>query len=334
MKKILCICAGLMIVAAPCFGQASKKAVQVVVDNAAKKSTQVTKRAANRVKNVSSKALKAQLKSNIITSQLANQISQQTLAGVMANGSLEKAQKLALIKQLNEENAAVLKEWSEQITIARMRWADALVRERNTKFLPPKDKEIPGLIAMAPKEGMTNLEPFYFREWARLIPLHDGTPEQFQGLIIGLRQRLIHLDMRYRELMEKAIKTEERFIKEGKPLPERYFVSQERKLSKEAAQCVSDLVSLLNLYPALYKDSFTLLAVKLDQLGYTTPFIEYIRPQIPVENLSAKLKKAAASRERPAPIRGFRQYEAEEPVKAPAAPKSEERVKIKGFGQD
>lgn len=334
MKKILCICAGLMMVTAPCFGQASKKAVQVVVNQAAKKSGQVARKAANRAKNISSKQLKAQLKQNLITSQLANQIAQKNLAGVMLDQSLDNAQKKALIQKMNEENAAILKEWSEQITISRMRWAEALVRERNTKFLPPKDKDIPGLIAFAPKEGMPDLDPYYFREWARLIPLVQETPEQFQGLIIGLRQRLIHLDMRYRDLLEKAIKTEERFIKEGKPLPERYFVSQERKLSKEAAQCLSDLVSLLNLYPALYKDSFMLLAVKLDQLGYTTPFIEYIRPQIPVEDLRPKLKKAAAGKERPAPIRGYHKYLPEDASKASSAPKSDGPVRIKGFGQD
>ena len=53
------------------------------------------------------------------------------------------------------------------------------------------------------------------------------------------------------------------------------------KISKESAQCVADLVYLLNLYPSLFKESLTLLASKLDN-GLQTEFTAYLRQQIDI----------------------------------------------------
>lgn len=332
MKKTMCVMLGLMLVmAAPCFAQAPKKVVKVVLDKSAAQAGKVSKRAA---KNLSSKQLKSQLKMSIISSQLVQSLHQQKVTAVMVEESLDYATKQALIKQINEEDAKLLKEWTETVTAERMRWAEALVRERNPKFLPPKDREIPGLIALSPDESIPDLTPFYLREWARLIPIHKETPEQYQGLILGLRQQLIRYDMSFRKMEEKMLKTEERLEREGKPLPEVYFVSQGQKLSREAAQCVADMVSLLKLYPALYNQSLTLLAAKLDVLGYTTPFIEYIRPALPASGL----EEAAEASPRKV-VRGFAKYMDDKNAASNAAKKAQpvkdpSHKVVKGFSKD
>lgn len=140
--------------------------------------------------------------------------------------------------------------------------------------------------------------------------------------------------MSFRKMEEKMLKTEERLEREGKPLPEVYFVSQGQKLSREAAQCVADMVSLLKLYPALYNQSLTLLAAKLDVLGYTTPFIEYIRPALPASGL----EEAAEASPRKV-VRGFAKYMDDKNAASNAA-KKVQPVKdpshkvVKGFSKD
>lgn len=334
MKKTMCMLLGLMLLGAPCFGQAPTKTIKIVLDKAAQEAAKTSKRGIN----ISSKQLKSQLKMSITSSQLAQSVHQQKITAVMLEESLDYATKMAMLKQINAEDAKLLKDWTETVTAERMRWAEALVRERNPKFLPPKDKEIPGLLTMSPIEGVSDLTPFYLREWARLIPLPQQTPEQFRGLILGLRQQLIRHDMRFRALEERMLKTEARLEQEGKQVPEVFFVSQVEKLSKESAQCVADLVSLLNLYPALYNESLKLLAAKLDVLGYTSPFIEYIRPQLPASGLEAE----AAIEDTPRKVvRGFAQYmdEKKGASKAAAQATSPEeankgRKVVKGFSKD
>lgn len=333
MKKTMCMLLGLMLLGAPCFGQAPTKTIKIVLDKAAQEAAKTSKRAVN----ISSKQLKSQLKMSITSSQLAQSLHQQKVTAVMLEESLDYATKMAMLKQINAEDAKILKEWTETVTAERMRWAEALVRERNPKFLPPKDKEIPGLLTMAPEEGIPDLTPFYLREWARLIPIHQETPEQFQGLILGLRQQLIRHDMRFRALEERMLKTEERLEREGKQVPEMFFVSQVEKLSKESAQCVADMVSLLKLYPALYNESLKLLAAKLDVLGYTSPFIEYIRPQLPPSGL-----EEAAVEETPRKVvRGFAQYTDEKKGASKAAAQAaapaeanKGRKVVKGFSKE
>ncbi len=334
MKKTMCMLFGLMLLGVPCFGQSPTKTIKLVLDKTALEAAKTSKRAAN----VSSKQLKSQLKMSITSAQLAQSLHQQKVTAVMLEESLDYATKMAMLKQINAEDAKILKEWTETVTAERMRWAEALVRERNPKFLPPKDKEIPGLLTMAPEEGLPDLTPFYLREWARLIPVHQQTPEQYQGLILGLRQQLIRHDMRFRALEERMLKTAERFEQEGKQVPEVFYVSQVEKLSKESAQCVADLVSLLNLYPALYNESLKLLAAKLDVLGYTSPFIEYIRPQLPASGLEGGASIEDTPRK---VVRGFAQYMDEKKGVSKAAAQAASpaeankgRKVVKGFSKE
>ncbi len=340
MKKTIYAILALALLGTPGFAQAPKQTIKTIVNKAAKvaKKTSAKAAAKNAVNNVSSKQLKAILKTDLYSSKAAYNIHQQEVMGIMLNKELEQAQKMALLKAHNEQNALILKEWTETVTADRMRWAAALVRERNAKFLPPKDKDIPGLIAFSPLEDAPDLLPGFFREWARLIQLYPATPEQYQGLILGLRQQLIRLDVRYREWEEKALKSQKMLTAAGKPEPEIYFVSQLDKLSRESAQCVSDLVDLLNLYPSLYNQSLNLLAAKLDALPYTSKFLEYIRPQILIPN---QVEAAAAAAEESAPVesshkvvRGFAQYQDQPaPSTASQEPASSRKGRpvVKGF---
>lgn len=334
MRKIFCVILGLVLVETPCFAQISKQPAQTLVKEVAK----LAKKTGKHVPNISSKQLKAKLKLSILSSQMAQNAHQQKAMAIMLAQEADAAQKVALLKQLNEQDAPVLQEWTQTVTTDRLRWATALVRERNAKFLPPKDKDIPGLIAFSPLEDAPDLLPGFFREWARLIQLYPATPEQYQGLILGLRQQLIRLDVRYREWEEKALKSQKMLTAAGKPEPEIYFVSQLDKLSRESAQCVSDLVDLLNLYPSLYNQSLNLLAAKLDALPYTSKFLEYIRPQILIPN---QVKAAAAAAEESAPVesshkvvRGFAQYQ-DQPAPSTAsqepASSGKGRPVVKGF---
>ena len=334
MRKIFCVILGLVLVETPCFAQISKQPAQTLVKEVAK----LAKKTGKHVPNISSKQLKAKLKLSILSSQMAQNAHQQKAMAIMLAQEADAAQKVALLKQLNEQDAPVLQEWTQTVTTDRLRWAAALVRERNPKFLPPKNKDIPDLIAVSPREDAPDLTPAYFREWARLIPLYSSTPEHYQGLIVGLRQQLIKLDIQYRMLEERVFKSEKILKQAGKPLPQYYYISQIDKLSREAAQCITDLVFLLNLYPAVYNQSLALLAAKLDALPYTTPFLKYIRPQILIPN---QVKAAAAAAEESAPVesshkvvRGFAQYQ-DQPAPSTAsqepASSGKGRPVVKGF---
>lgn len=331
MRKIFCVILGLVLVETPCFAQISKQPAQTLVKEVAK----LAKKTGKHVPNISSKQLKAKLKLSILSSQMAQNAHQQKAMAIMLAQEADAAQKVALLKQLNEQDAPVLQEWTQTVTTDRLRWAAALVRERNPKFLPPKNKDIPDLIAVSPREDAPDLTPAYFREWARLIPLYSSTPEQYQGLIVGLRQQLIKLDIQYRMLEERVFKSEKILKQAGKPLPQYYYISQIDKLSREAAQCITDLVFLLNLYPAVYNQSLALLAAKLDALPYTTPFLKYIRPQILIPNtVKAGAEENSANPSSHKVVRGFSSYQEESSPSTfsekPESPVQNHRV-VKGF---
>lgn len=331
MRKIFCVILGLVLVETPCFAQISKQPAQTLVKEVAK----LAKKTGKHVPNISSKQLKAKLKLSILSSQMAQNAHQQKAMAIMLAQEADAAQKVALLKQLNEQDAPVLQEWTQTVTTDRLRWAAALVRERNPKFLPPKNKDIPDLIAVSPREDAPDLTPAYFREWARLIPLYSSTPEQYQGLIVGLRQQLIKLDIQYRMLEERVFKSEKILKQAGKPLPQYYYISQIDKLSREAAQCITDLVFLLNLYPAVYNQSLALLAAKLDALPYTTPFLKYIRPQILIPNtVKAGAEENSANPSSHKVVRGFSNYQEESSPatfsEKPESPVQNHRV-VKGF---
>ena len=65
------------------------------------------------------------------------------------------------------------------------------------------------------------------------------------------------------------------------------------KLSKQAAQAAADLVDLMNLYPALYKDALTLVAAKLDTYPVKTDFVKYLRGKV---RLPSTVKEEAPRR--------------------------------------
>lgn len=130
MKKTIYAILALALLGTPGFAQAPKQTIKTIVNKAAKvaKKTSAKAAAKNAVNNVSSKQLKAILKTDLYSSKAAYNIHQQEVMGIMLNKELEQAQKMALLKAHNEQNALILKEWTETVTADRMRWAAALVR--------------------------------------------------------------------------------------------------------------------------------------------------------------------------------------------------------------
>ncbi len=304
MKKILLLVLGLSVLAGPSFGQ-SVKAASAAAKALAEK-LNVSGRMA--VKPVSSKALKANLKMTTQSVAMLQQLNQQKVANVMVDETLDHRQKTAVLNQINEEDAALLRDLTATRTSQRFAWAEALLRERNPRFLPKKDKNIPGLLAASPDPAKyPDMTPRFFYEWVRMIPTYEEMSEQFDGLLLALRQRLIRLNQQMFVLNKARLENQNLLRTATEPAAAgplkargRALDTQMEALSKDAAQSVTDLVHLLNLYPASYNESLTFLALKLDN-GFQTPFTQYLRPKILVENMNQEKKIPV--------IRGFRWYD-------------------------
>lgn len=174
-------------------------------------------------------------------------------------------------------------------------WADVLLRERNPNFLPKKDSSIPGLLAQSPDpKKYPHMTLRFYREWLSLIPDYEELPEDFGVLVSALKKRLDAIDVDIKVQHAAFLKAKKELDAVDEFELKRFYRKQMRdasrrmvKLSKEAAQCVSDLVYMLNLYPSLFKESLTLLAAKIDN-GLQTEFNTYLRSKINIPSQRAK----------------------------------------------
>lgn len=238
---------------------------------------------------VSSKVLRANYILTNQSLQTFQQIHLQKVAHVFADTELETAVAQAMVEQMQQEAAVSLAALTAKMNKEYAQWADALLRERNPNFLPKKDPSLPGLLALSPNpKQKTHITPRFFREWAATIPEYEDLSEEVNGLISALRKRLIALETdTFKEI--RLYMRAKAHLNPADPFnSNRYYQKQMTKsnrallkISKESAQCVADLVYLLNLYPSLFKESLTLLASKLDN-GLQTEFTAYLRQQIDI----------------------------------------------------
>lgn len=221
--------------------------------------------------NVSSKLFKARYAMSNQTIQTLGQMHANKVAAIFSDPKIETAVAQALVTQLQEESALTLARLTVQMNKEYAQWADALLRERNPNFLPQKNESLPGLLAISPDpKAKPDITPRFFREWTTTIPAFD------------CKEMHIYMTAKNHIRPSDDLKTN------------RYYQKQMAKsnrallrISKESAQCVSDLVYLLNLYPSLFKDSLTLLAYKLDG-ALQTEFTVYLRQMIDVPALKNK----------------------------------------------
>lgn len=245
--------------------------------------------------NLSSKILKSRYALTAQSLQVTQQLHAQQVAAVLTDASLETAARLKILEQLKDQSAQTLAALNAQLTKEMAQWGDLLLRERNPNFLPKKDSSIPGLLAKSSNASQyQNISPVFFREWAASIPEVEEVPEEVNGLIGALRKRLMAMELEIVNESAAYIKAKDKLDPLGDPSVNRFYQGQMRgalirlnRLSKESAQCVADLVYLLNLYPSFYSDSLKLLAAKLDN-GLQTPFTTYLRAKIRVPKTPAR----------------------------------------------
>lgn len=245
-------------------------------------------------RNISSKLLKVRYGLTAQSMQVFQQVHTEQVAALLTDASLEHAQRMQLLEKLNNESALALADLNEQMSREYAQWGDLLLRERNPNFLPKKDASIPGLLAVSPRpEQYPNMSPRFFREWAAVIPVFEDLPDEVGGLIGALRKKLVTMELEVVQENQRYLAAKEKVDPLGQYAVNRFYQTQMRRsvrrllhLSKESAQCVADLVYVLNLYPSFYKDPLTLLAAKLDG-GLQTDFTVYLRAKIRVPKASS-----------------------------------------------
>lgn len=309
MKKLMYALVGLCLLCGPVFGQvpvvnAVAAAAKKVAKTAPKKvNKRVVSLASGKAANTSSKLLRSQAElsaQNIATLQALNQ---QRVSQAMLHEKLTHAQKIALIERINKEDAAILKDLTERCNNETFAYGAALYRERNPKFLPAKEKNIPGLFATSANPARyPDISPRYFTEFIDLIPQYDDLPAQFNALVGHLSRHLLNLDRKMLQLNKLILENERNFAAvksaadKGRCIGIRNRLNKElARHSKEAAQNMTDLVYLLNTYPNAFEASLTMLASNLDKT-FQTPFTKFLR---------AKIKIAAPKVEAPRRRIGF-----------------------------
>lgn len=279
MKNVLSLLLILGIVV-PVFSQPSKKILTLgkeLVGQSAKAPAV----------NYSSKVLRAQY---MLTSQSLTELQEvysQQLQQIFTDNSLTPAIQAQVLRQLQKSSASTLAMLGSQQVKEYAQWADGVLRERSPKFLPAKDPSIPGLLALSPEpKKYPHMTLRFFREWMHTIPMHEEFPEEVPLLIDALRKRastieteMLYVNRKYLKAKKQLDASQDfeviRFYRKQAMAYSRELV----RLSKEAAQCMSDLLYLLNLYPAVYHNSLALLAAKIDA-SMPTDFTDYLRKKI------------------------------------------------------
>lgn len=198
----------------------------------------------------------------------------------------------AQAKKWFSQSWAQLRGLQQYMPVQERRFIQQVLQERASKYLHAP-KNLPGVIAFGQGASHTNVTTELFRQWADditweqyfvkntnslLAPFTDSlgqmTNEEF-ALMFALRYQLNELDV-------KAAKTVYNILRErdaAHPNSTTLLGYQRtlRRISKEAALCIDDMVSIMLKYPNLYQDDLhqlhTLLTSKMPQ----TEFVEHLR---------------------------------------------------------
>lgn len=258
----------------------------------------LAKQSSRLVPNISSKLVKVRYGLTVQSLQVLQEVHTQRVAGLLTDPSVNMPERMRLLEKYNEESSVALADLTERMNREYAQWSDILLRERNPHFLPKKDPAIPGMLALSPEPTeFPHLSPRLFREWAAVIPAFEEVPEEVNGLVAALRKKLMTMELEVLRESQKYLKARAEIDPMDNFSANRYYRGQMSRasrqllrLSKESAQCMADLVYVLNLYPTLYKDSLTLLASKLDG-GLQTEFTEYLRARIRVPKIQSPAKR-------------------------------------------
>ncbi len=275
------------------------QAQQSNVTNQAKKAAELeqTKQApkdpaqkAPESRNVSSKNLARELGLNENAIKILTSVQNQQIAAILTSDQIPDAQRAQVLEITNKKNAALAENLHKLRNKLHAQWAEALLRERNPKFLPKKDRSIPGLLAFSPDPAKhAHMTPRFFREWLTTVPTSvQGAPDELGGLLFALTKKLHTLDLATTQAVRSYMRAKVR-LEPGNEVVNRPLRRQMReanrellKISKESAQAMSDLVDLMNLYPNTFGNWLQSLAYTLDN-SMQTEFIKYLRAKIKVD---------------------------------------------------
>ena len=281
MKNLLSLLL-MLCLSVPGFAQANK------AGTVAKALTQPTKKLV--ASNLSSKVYKANYALTTETLNAFKQIYTQQVAAVLLEKNFTDAVRMQVLDQLKKQSAENLAKLQAQMEKEYAQWADAALRERNPRFLPKKDSSIPGLLAISPDpKKYPHITIRFYREWLDTIPEYEGLPDGFSLLLDGLKKRLDSLDADMKTQYNIFVKAKKQLHEQDSFEMQRFYRKQMKtasrnlvRLSKEAAQCVSDVVYMLKQYPSLFQNSLTLLAKKI-ATNLKTDFNAYLSEKLQIK---------------------------------------------------
>lgn len=281
MKNLLALLL-MLCLSVPGFAQANK------AGTVAKALTQPTKKLV--ASNLSSKVYKANYALTTETLNAFKQIYTQQVAAVLLEKNFTDAVRMQVLDQLKKQSAENLAKLQAQMEKEYAQWADAALRERNPRFLPKKDSSIPGLLAISPDpKKYPHITIRFYREWLDTIPEYEGLPDGFSLLLDGLKKRLDSLDADMKTQYNIFVKAKKQLHEQDSFEMQRFYRKQMKtasrnlvRLSKEAAQSVSDVVYMLKQYPSLFQNSLTLLAKKI-ATSLKTEFNAYLSEKLQIK---------------------------------------------------
>ncbi|WP_428061495.1 hypothetical protein [Candidatus Avelusimicrobium stercoris] len=250
---------------------------------------------------VSSKVLKQQYALVSRSLDIARQVYSQQVAQILTDASLAAQERLLVLEKLEAETAALIASLNERALKSQAQWGERLLVERNPNFLPKKDANIPGMLSESAKPTeYPDMSPAFFREVVALVPEYEELPEEVNMLAVALGKKLGFMEQTITQLKEVKLAANKKVAISETEMEKRFYRNQVKKadrelakLSKQAAQAAADLVDLMNLYPALYKDALTLVAAKLDTYPVKTDFVKYLRGKV---RLPSTVKEEAPRR--------------------------------------
>lgn len=281
MKNLLALLL-MLCLSVPGFAQANK------AGTVAKALTQPTKKLV--ASNLSSKVYKANYALTTETLNAFKQIYTQQVAAVLLEKNFTDAVRMQVLDQLKKQSAENLAKLQAQMEKEYAQWAAAALRERNPRFLPKKDSSIPGLLAISPDpKKYPHITVRFYREWLDTIPEYEGLPDGFSLLLDGLKKRLDSLDADMKTQYNIFVKAKKQLHEQDSFEMQRFYRKQMKtasrnlvRLSKEAAQSVSDVVYMLKQYPSLFQNSLTLLAKKI-ATSLKTEFNAYLSEKLQIK---------------------------------------------------
>ena len=213
---------------------------------------------------------------------------QRSLVKVMSSRSSDEV-KMEKINRINEQSNRLLSKLQEDAEHSFLDWGNALIRERDLRFLPALDSHISSVFTEDSMAAFPQMQmPPFLRGWLDTVLAFEEMPEERIAILGGLKEDL--------QLLEQAISAEleQRALSRPRTSSSRSYSSPTAilhrhsgqwtviKLWRQAAQDMADILYILNLYPWVYGSAVEMLASQIDQLEVQTPFTKYVRQQIPV----------------------------------------------------